>query len=123
VWSPARVKLDNPRLWEPSDPQLYTVRAGVSVGGHNRWRLAHPRGRALDQGSGHGRLLINGVPTTPARCASMHEESVAEGHGGHSPPADERSMFQQLLQLGGTITRVPLPLATRDAGDRPTARA
>ena len=114
----ARVKLDNPRLWEPSDPQLYTVRAGVSVGGHSvgGW-LTHVGVRSIKVRN--GRLLINGVATT-LRGASMHEESVADGHGGALTPADERSMFQQLLQLGGTITRVhyPLPPAMLEMADR-----
>jgi beta-glucuronidase len=114
----AKVRVDNPRLWEPGDPQLYTVRAGASIRGRSvgGW-LAHIGMRSIKVRA--GRLLINGVPTT-LRGASMHEESVVDGHGGALTPADERSMFQQLLQLGGTITRVhyPLPPAMLEMADR-----
>jgi beta-glucuronidase len=104
----AKVKISNPRLWEPGDPQLYTVRAGDSLGGHQvgGW-LVHIGVRSIKVRN--GRLLINGIPTT-LRGASMHEESVADGAGGALTEADRKSMFQQLLQLGGTITRVHYPL-------------
>jgi beta-glucuronidase len=114
----AKVRIDNPRLWEPGDPQLYTVHASDSIRGRTvgSW-VAHIGVRSIKVRG--GRLLINGVPTT-LRGASMHEESVADGHGGALTPADEKSMFQQLLQLGGTITRVhyPLPPAMLEMADR-----
>ncbi len=114
----AKVRISNPRLWEPGDPQLYTVRARASIRGRSvgGW-LAHIGVRSIKVRG--GRLLINGVPTT-LRGASMHEESMADGHGGALSPGDERSMFQQLLQLGGTITRVhyPLPPAMLEMADR-----
>jgi beta-glucuronidase len=113
-----KVKIRNPRLWEPGDPQLYTVRAGVSIRGHQvgGW-LAHIGIRSIKVRN--GRLLINGVPTT-LRGASMHEESVGDGHGGALTPADEKSMFQSLVALGSTITRVhyPLPPAILEMADR-----
>jgi beta-glucuronidase len=104
----AKVRVDNPRLWEPGDPQLYSVRAGVSIGGRTvgGW-TAHIGIRSIKVRN--GRLLINGIPTT-LRGASMHEESVADGTGAALTPQDRRAMFQQLLQLGGTITRTHYPL-------------
>jgi beta-glucuronidase len=114
----AKVRIDNPRLWEPGDPQLYTVHAGVTIRGRTvgGW-LAHIGVRSIKVRG--GRLLINGVPTT-LRGASMHEESVADGHGGALTPADEKSMFQDLVNLGATITRVhyPLPPAILEMADR-----
>ena len=103
-----KLKITNPRLWEPGDPQLYTVRAsaavrGRSVGGY----LAHIGVRSIKVRG--GRLLINGIPTT-LRGASMHEESVGSGDGGALSMQDWRSMFQQLLAVGGTITRAHYPL-------------
>jgi beta-galactosidase/beta-glucuronidase len=104
----AKVRIDNPRLWEPGDPQLYSVRAGVSIGGRTvgGW-TAHIGIRSIKVRN--GRLLINGIPTT-LRGASMHEESDADGAGAALTPQDRRAMFQQLLRLGGTITRTHYPL-------------
>jgi beta-glucuronidase len=114
----AKVRIDNPRLWEPGDPQLYAVHAAATIRGRTvgGW-LAHIGVRSIKVRD--GRLLINGVPTT-LRGASVHEESVADGHGGALTPADQKSMFQQLLDLGATITRVhyPLPPAVLEMADR-----
>jgi beta-glucuronidase len=104
----AKVRIDNPRLWDPGNPQLYSVRAGVSVGGRTvgGWAV-HIGIRSIKVRN--GRLLINGVPTT-LRGASMHEESVGDGVGAALTPQDRHAMFQQLLALGGTITRMHYPL-------------
>jgi beta-glucuronidase len=114
----AKVRIDNPRLWDPGDPQLYTVRAAATINGRTvgGW-VAHIGVRSIKVRD--GRLLINGVPTT-LRGASMHEEDVADGDGGALTVADRKSMFQQLLDLGGTITRTHYPLhpATLEMADR-----
>jgi beta-glucuronidase len=94
------------------------VRAHASIRGRTvgGW-LAHIGVRSIKVRG--GRLLINGVPTT-LRGASMHEESVADGVGGALTEKDRKQMFQQLLQLGGTITRVHYPLhpETLEMADR-----
>ena len=103
-----KLKITNPRLWEPGDPQLYTVRAGASVRGRSvGGYLAHIGVRSIKVRG--GRLLINGIPTT-LRGASMHEESVGDNDGGALSIQDWRSMFQQLRAVGGTITRAHYPL-------------
>src|SRR5213079_1938195 len=80
----AKVRIDNPRLWEPGDPQLYTVHAGVTIRGRTvgGW-LTHIGVRSIKVRG--GRLLINGVPTT-LRGASMHEEAVPTATAARSPP-------------------------------------
>jgi beta-glucuronidase len=114
----ARVRIANPRLWEPGDPQLYSVRASASIRGHSvgGWST-HLGIRSIKVRN--GRLLINGVPTT-LRGASMHEESMADGAGGALTPQDRKTMFQQLLDLGGTVTRTHYPFhpATLEMADR-----
>jgi len=101
-----RVTIANPRLWEPGDPQLYSVKAAATVNGRT--------GAGYDVHIGirsikvkNGRLLINGVPTT-LRGASVHEE--APGTGGALTTDQIRAEFSQLQQLGATITRSHYPL-------------
>ncbi|HYY74571.1 MAG TPA: glycoside hydrolase family 2 TIM barrel-domain containing protein [Solirubrobacterales bacterium] len=113
-----KLRIDNPRLWEPGDPQLYRVGAGISIGGRSAGGfVAHIGIRSIKVRD--GRLLINGVPTT-LRGASMHEESVGDGNGGALSPADRTSMFNQLLDLGAGITRTHYPFhpETLEMADR-----
>jgi beta-glucuronidase len=102
----AKVKISNPRLWEPGDPQLYTVRGAVNVGR-----------RVGTSWSGHigirsikikkGLLYVNGVRTT-LRGASIHEDDP--NVGAALTPQIRQSMFGELLRLGGTMTRSHYPL-------------
>jgi beta-glucuronidase len=113
-----KLTIANPRLWEPGDPQLYTVRASASVRGRSvGGYVAHIGVRSIKVRG--GRLLINGIPTT-LRGASMHEESVVDGDGGALSAQDRHTMFQQLLGVGGTITRSHYPLhpETLEMADR-----
>ena len=102
----AKVTIANPRLWEPGDPQLYRVKAAVSVNGHT--------GAGYDVHIGirsikvkNGRLILNGIPTT-LRGASVHEE--APGTGGALTSDQVRAQFSQLQQVGATLTRSHYPL-------------
>lgn len=112
----AKITIPNPRLWEPGDPQLYSVRASVQTGGRTgAGYTAHIGIRSIKVKN--GRLLLNGVPTT-LRGASVHEE--APGTGGALTPEQIRAQFSQLQQLGATITRSHYPLNPQflEAADR-----
>jgi beta-glucuronidase len=113
-----KLTISNPRLWEPGDPQLYNLRAGISIRGRTVGGYTAAIGvRSIKVKN--GRLLINGVATT-LRGASMHEESVGDNDGGALSEQDRKAMFQQLLGVGGTITRSHYPLhpETLEMADR-----
>ncbi|MEX2195379.1 MAG: glycoside hydrolase family 2 TIM barrel-domain containing protein [Thermoleophilaceae bacterium] len=103
----ARIRIPDPRLWEPGDPELYKLRARVQVGRRSggSWS-AHVGVRSLRVDSG-GRMRLNGRPVQ-LRGASMHEDHPALGAALGS--AERRFNVSLLQDLGATVTRAHYPL-------------
>ena len=103
----ARVRIPDPRLWEPGDPELYKVRVAARVGGRvgSSW-ATHMGIRSIKVSPG-GRLLINSEPVT-LRGASIHEDHPTLGAA--LGPAERLTMWNLLMELGATITRAHYPV-------------
>jgi beta-glucuronidase len=100
------VKIRNPRLWQPGDPQLYDVRVSAFTGGRERSRYDTEIGiRSLR--TSKGRLLLNGR-AVQLRGASMHEDSPNNGFALTEQQIRENAGF--LEELGATVTRAHYPL-------------
>jgi beta-glucuronidase len=102
-----KVGIRHPRLWEPGAAQLYQVSAVAKVGGHEAagWRAAI--GIRSIRVNSKGRVLINGLPVE-LRGASFHEEELTVGAA--LTPEMRASIWQELVNLGATITRAHYPL-------------
>ena len=101
-----RIRIPNPRLWEPGRGQLYPVSVVASVKGRNvaRWNLSTGIRSIEVRG---GRLYVNGR-TWALRGASIHEDHPRLGA---ALGASERARHMNWLrQLGATITRAHYPL-------------
>ncbi|MGI8596438.1 MAG: glycoside hydrolase family 2 protein [Thermoleophilaceae bacterium] len=98
----ARVRIPNPRLWEPGSPELYRARASVQ-GSSFRTHFGI-RSFSVNR---EGRMLLNGRPVA-LRGASIHEE--APGVGAALGPAQRAQLFNSLRDLGATVTRAHYPL-------------
>ena len=100
------VRIRDPRLWEPGSPELYPVRATAVIGRrtvashstHIGIRSVRVRG---------GRLLLNGRPLKLLG-ASIHEDHPPVGAALSG--AQRTQLFQELLDLGATVTRAHYPL-------------
>jgi beta-galactosidase/beta-glucuronidase len=105
----ARLRVRNPRLWEPGHPSLYSVRLWViDEGGRvvQQYRV-HVGIRSLKVNR-LGRIVLNGREVN-LRGAAIHEDSLSRG--GALSPAQMRQTFQNLHDLGATITRQHYPLS------------
>jgi beta-glucuronidase len=102
-----RVRVANPRLWEPDSPRLYPARAEAVTGGTRLSSQSLKVGIRSVEVDGRGRLLVNGRPTI-LRGASIHEDHPVVGAAlsSHS----RRRMFAALRQLGANATRAHYPL-------------
>ena len=100
-------KIDNPRLWSPSDPHLYTVKLAVEHGGGVVQSYTQRTGIRTLVVDDSGRLLLNGRHVA-LRGASMHEED--QTHGAALGPAEITANLNQLRDLGATMTRSHYPL-------------
>jgi beta-glucuronidase len=98
----ARVVIRDPRLWEPDDPALYTVRVGV---GRSPTYSTHIGIRSI--GVRRGRLLLNGRKLT-LRGASIHEDHPEVGAA--LSPGHRALNFSLLADLGANITRAHYPV-------------
>jgi beta-glucuronidase len=104
----AKLKLENPRLWSPGDPNLYKVRLAVSRnGGEVVQRYSVRVGVRRLSVSSTGQLLINFRPVS-LRGASMHEDDP--NTGGALQPDAIRDNISMLRELGANMTRAHYPL-------------
>jgi beta-galactosidase/beta-glucuronidase len=99
--------IENPRLWSPSDPHLYTVKLVLRHGGRVVQRYTQRTGVRTLQVDDQGRMLLNGHHLA-LRGASMHEEDPTRGAALGA--ADITANFDLLRDLGATMTRSHYPL-------------
>jgi beta-glucuronidase len=114
----AKLKLENPRLWSPGNPNLYKVRLAVSRnGGEVVQRYSVRVGVRRLSVSSTGQLLINFRPVS-LRGASMHEDDP--NTGGALQPDAIRENISMLRELGANMTRAHYPLhpLTLELADR-----
>jgi beta-glucuronidase len=100
-------KIENPHLWSPADPYLYTVKLAVEHGGGVVQRYTQRTGIRTLQVDDRGRMLLNGEHLE-LRGASMHEEDPTRGAA--LSPAEITANFELLRGLGATMTRSHYPL-------------
>jgi beta-galactosidase/beta-glucuronidase len=104
----AKVRIRNPRLWEPRHPRLYRMRL----------LLIDQRGRTVQRYKVHtgirslrvnrlGRIELNGRELD-LRGAAIHEDSLSRGAALSTKQM--RQTFRNLRALGATITRAHYPL-------------
>jgi len=103
----ASVKIPDPRLWEPGNPELYSVRAAATINNRSVATYATHIGIRSIKVNKLGRLLLNGRPIV-LRGASIHEDNPDVGA---ALSAGQRAfMWSQLRELGSNITRAHYPL-------------
>jgi beta-glucuronidase len=102
-----KVKIRNPRLWEPLRPQLYSVSASARAGRGPVAAWSARIGIRSIRVSRTGRVLVNGLPVQ-LRGASFHEENLPVGAA--LTPQMRIDMFQDLLDLGASLTRAHYPV-------------
>jgi beta-glucuronidase len=102
-----RLRIPDPRLWEPGDPELYDVRARVQVGRRTAGTWSGHVGVRSIKVDRNGRMVLNGRPVQ-LRGASMHEDHPTLGAA--LGPAERRYNISLLQQLGATATRAHYPL-------------
>jgi beta-glucuronidase len=103
----ARLKVAQPRLWSPLDPQLYEVTLAARGGG------GASAGYQLESGIRSiavraGRLLLNGAPVH-FRGFFMHEQDPEKG--GAVPHAREDLFVRLAKQVGATVLRTHYPFS------------
>jgi beta-glucuronidase len=105
----ARLRIRDPRLWEPRHPRLYGVRLSVvDQTGQivQRYRI-HTGIRSL-RVDRLGRIELNGREVD-LRGAAIHEDSL--DRGAALTPTRMRETFRNLRALGATLTRAHYPLS------------
>jgi beta-glucuronidase len=102
----ARIKVRNPRLWSPADPQLYEARFSVRAGDRRvlAYRL-HSGIRSIRVVG--GRLTLNGRPLS-VRGVGIHEDDPVAGFAIDS--ARRAQIIAQAKELGATVIRSHYPL-------------
>ena len=101
------LRIEEPKLWSPGDPNLYSVKIAVRNGsGSVAQRYTLQTGIRSIEVKG-GRMLLNGK-RVDFRGASMHEDDAARGAA--LTPEDIRANFELLGDLGATMTRSHYPL-------------
>jgi beta-galactosidase/beta-glucuronidase len=104
-----RLRIRNPRLWEPGHPRLYRLQLFLIDG----------RGRVVQRYHAHtgvrslkvnrlGRIELNGREVD-LRGAAFHEDSL--DRGAALTKAQLKEVFRNLRALGATITRAHYPLS------------
>jgi len=102
-----RVRIRDPRLWEPGDPELYRVKAAVQVGRRTAGTWSTHTGIRSIRVDGRGLMRLNGRAVR-LRGASIHEDHPTLGAA--MGPLERAELFQALLDLGGTMTRAHYPM-------------
>jgi beta-glucuronidase len=110
------LRIDKPQLWSPKDPNLYTVRFTVRVGGKkvSGYDL-HSGIRSIKVSN--GKLVLNGQPLN-LRGVGLHEDSKAEGFA--IDDARREQLLKDAKELGATVIRTHYPLHpyTHELADR-----
>jgi beta-glucuronidase len=99
--------IENPRLWSPSDPHLYTVKLAAEHGNGVVQQYTQRTGIRTLEVDDQGRMLLNGKHLA-LRGASMHEEDPTRGAA--LGPAEITANFDLLRDMGATMTRSHYPL-------------
>ena len=102
-----KVRIRNPRLWEPRNPELYNVSAAALVGGRQSAGWSGQIGVRSIRVNRSGRLMVNGLAAR-LRGASFHEEHVSVGAA--LTPAMREQIWSHLDGLGATLTRSHYPI-------------
>ena len=101
-----RIRIANPRLWEPGSPRLYDVRLTMRTGG--RKLLGYTLQSGIRQiRMSQGRILLNGK-TVNFRGVGVHEDDPKAGFAIDS--ARRRQIVAQAKELGATLIRSHYPL-------------
>ena len=100
------VRVRNPRLWSPANPNLYNATFRVSTLGAERvrWRM---RTGLREIKVDRGRLLLNGKPMN-FRGVGLHEDHPQKGFAIDN--ADRRTLVRNVEDLGATLMRAHYPL-------------
>ena len=104
-----RLRIRNPRLWEPGRPRLYRMLLFLIDGRGRvvqRYR-ARPGIRSLKVNR-RGRVVLNGR-TVDLRGAAFHEDTA--DRGAALTREQIRHMFRNLRALGATVTRAHYPVS------------
>lgn len=101
------ITIRNPRLWSPSRPSLYEVKARVTRGDEVLAAYDTHVGVRRIEVDERGRVLLNGRPIA-FRGASIHEDHPDVGAA--LTPSLRRRIFADLLRLNANITRAHYPL-------------
>ena len=96
------VRIEDPELWSPQDPQLWELK--LEVPGESTYRA---RVGLRDVNAEGKKLLLNGKRIR-LRGASIHEDVY--GRGDALAPADQDRLVAQLKKIGANATRSQHPL-------------
>jgi beta-glucuronidase len=111
------VTVENPKLWTPSQPNLYALNLALARDGKEIQTYTQHTGIRSIRVDENGRLLLNGKNVF-LRGASMHEDDPTTGAA--LSPAQIRNDVDLLRQLGASMTRAHYPLhpLTLELADR-----
>ncbi len=101
-----RIRVRNPRLWEPGSPSLYSARLRVSSGGRKLVGYDLKSGIRSIRMSG-GRILLNGRVVN-FRGVGLHEDDPVKGFAIDS--ARRQQIVAQAKEVGATLLRSHYPL-------------
>jgi len=111
------VTIRNPRLWQPGDPQLYTVRAAAITGGKATSTYTTEVGLRSIRVNKRGQMLLNGR-RVELRGASMHEDSPDRGAALSTEQIQANIALLRDLNANVTRSHYPLNQQTLEACDR-----
>jgi beta-glucuronidase len=111
------VTIRNPRLWQPGDPQLYTVRAAAITGGRATSTYKTEVGLRSIRVNKRGQMLLNGH-RVELRGASMHEDSPDRGAALSTEQIQANIALLRDLNANVTRSHYPLNQQTLEACDR-----
>ena len=101
-----RIRIRNPRLWEPGTPNLYSARLSVTSGGRKLVGYDLKSGiRSIRMAD--GRILLNGRVVN-FRGVGLHEDDRVKGFAIDS--ARREQIVAQAKELGATLLRSHYPL-------------
>src|SRR4051812_7190652 len=102
----ARVRVNNPRLWSPTSPNLYDLRLNARAGSRVAQSWFTETGiRSIKVVSGH--LYLNGRPLD-FRGVGIHEDELGKGLAMDN--AGRQRVISAVKELGATLIRSHYPL-------------
>ena len=111
------VTIRNPRLWQPGDPQLYTVQANAITGGRVTSSYRTDVGLRSIRVNSRGQMELNGR-RVELRGASMHEDSPDRGAALTSEQIQRDVGLLRALNANVTRSHYPLNQQMLEACDR-----